>query len=532
MISETQPAAAELPRDNPFPGLRSFEPWEDHLFFGRETQVDQLLTRLRRSRFLAVVGASGSGKSSLVRCGLIQSLHSGFMVQAGSSWRVALFRPGDDPIGNLAAALAGPEALGGDPEWGSMYRSMIETTLRRSDLGLVNSVQEARLDPGENLLVVVDQFEELFRYKHSRVEDAVDQAALLVKLLLQAAGQSAVPVYVVLTMRSDFIGNCTELAGLAEAVNDGQFLVPRMNREERRSAIEGPVAVAGGEISQRLVQRLLNDVGDDPDQLPILQHALMRTWDYWQEHAEPGEPLDLPHYEAVGTLKRALSQHAEEAFRELADDRERRIAEVTFKALTDKGQDSRGVRRPCRLAEVAAIAEVGEAEVAAVAERFRRAGRSFLMPPAGTELTGETILDISHESLMRVWERLARWVDQEAGSARLYLRLAGAAERYQAGQAGLWRDPEIQMALNWRQEAAPTAACPSRTSARDRTCRKISNAPARSSSPRDSNSPPGPPSLFPSRIFGAIALVSAESSILSSVFVCRPCSAVTTVFGR
>src|SRR4029077_9306376 len=121
-------------------------------------------------------------------------------------------------------------------------------------------------------------------------------------------------------MRSDFLGDCAQFRDLPEALNAGQYLVPRMTRDERGAAITGPVAVSHGEISPRLVQRLLNDVGDDPDQLPILQHALMRTWDHWDRHAADGRAIDLEDYEAIGGMAEALSQHADEAFDELADD--------------------------------------------------------------------------------------------------------------------------------------------------------------------------------------------------------------------
>lgn len=458
-VQDTAARAEPAQVFNPFPGLRSFEPDEDHLFFGREEQIDDLLGRLRRTRFLAVVGTSGSGKSSLVRSGLIPSLYSGFMVQAGSSWRVAILRPGSDPIGNLAAALHQPGVLGRDPELADVNRHLIEATLHRSAHGLAEVVRQARIPEDDNLLVVVDQFEELFRFKHSvQIERSGDHALAFVKLLLEASRDEGVPVYVVLTMRSDFIGNCTEFPGLAEASNQGQYLVPRMTREERRQAIVGPVAVGGADIAPRLVTRLLNDVGDDPDQLPILQHALMRTWAHWEAHQAPDEPLDLRHYEAVGTLSEALSQHAEEAYRELADDRQRRIAEAMFKALTDRGSDARGIRRPTTVAEVSELAGASEEEVVAVVEVFRRPGRTFLMPPAGTPLDSGTVLDISHESLMRIWTRLIDWVDEEARAAQVYLRLSRAAARYQEGSAGLLRDPELQLALNWRQEARPTAA--------------------------------------------------------------------------
>ncbi|HEY6324373.1 MAG TPA: AAA family ATPase [Thermoanaerobaculia bacterium] len=447
-------AAASL--FNPFPGLRSFEAEEDHLFFGRERQVDELLARLRRSRFLNVVGTSGSGKSSLVRSGLIPALYGGFMLQAGSSWRIAVLRPGDDPIGNLAAALDQPGALGAGAAGAEYQRALLDATLHRSAQGLAECMRLARVPAQDNLLIVVDQFEEIFRFKRNfHIKGSGEEAAAFVRLLLTAAQQDVQPVYVVLTMRSDFIGSCSEFPSLAEAINISQYLVPRLNREERRAAIAGPVAVGGGEIAPRLVLRLLNDVGDDPDQLPILQHALMRTWDHWTEHHAPGEPLDLRHYEAIGTMKEALSQHAEEAYHELASVREQRIAEAMFKALTDRGSDQRGLRRPVRLAEVCSLAETGEQEVIAVVERFRMPGRSFLMPPAGVELTGGSVLDISHESLMRIWTRLIQWVDDEARSAQIYLRLSKAAQQYQDGAGGLWRDPELQLASSWREEASP-----------------------------------------------------------------------------
>ena len=443
---------------NPFPGLRPFESTEDHLFFGRDGQSDELLRRLRRSRFLAVLGTSGSGKSSLVRAGMLPSLFGGLMTQAGSDWRVALFRPGHDPIGHLAAALASDQVLGSGGDDAALQKTIIEATLRRSALGLVETTRQARIPANENLLVVVDQFEEIFRFRRmSKREGPEDEAAAFIKLLLEAKRQTDVPVYIVITMRSDFLGDCAQFRDLPEAINDGQYLIPRMTRDQRREAITGPVAVGGGEISGRLVNRLLNDVGDDPDHLPILQHALMRTWELWAHDRRNGEPIDLRHYEAIGTMTDALSRHADEAFAELPNDRSRLLAEKIFKSLTEKGPDNREIRRPTRVSEIAAIAESSPEEVIAVIEPFRQPGRSFLMPPAGVPLAADSLVDISHESLIRGWERLRKWVDEEARSANIYRRIADTAILHSEGRAGLWHDPDLALALRWREENRPNA---------------------------------------------------------------------------
>ncbi|HKY26462.1 MAG TPA: hypothetical protein VJM12_00795 [Pyrinomonadaceae bacterium] len=444
---------------NPFPGLRPFETDEYRLFFGREGQSDALINRLQRSRLLAVVGTSGSGKSSLVRAGLLPALRGGMMAGAGSGWRIAIMRPGSDPFNNLAGALVEkdviPEAGGGLPP--PEAKAVIEATLRRGSLGLVDAVTQSRLAQHEKLLIVVDQFEELFRFRAARATTSKgDDASAFVKVLLEAARHTGHSIYIILTMRSDFLGDCAQFPGLPEAINDGQYLIPRMTRDERRIAITGPIGVARGRMAEPLVSRLLNDVGDNPDQLPILQHALMRTWDYWAANRRDGEPLGLEHYQAIGTMDRALSVHADEAF-EILDARSKRIAELMFKCLTERGADNREIRRPTRISEIRDIAGESFEAVCAVVEAFRYEGCSFLMPPVGVPLTPQTVIDISHESLIRNWDRLQKWVDEEAQSARIYRRLAEAAVLHREGREGLLQNPGLQIALDWRDQHEPNA---------------------------------------------------------------------------
>src|SRR5262249_30717244 len=154
-------------------------------------------------------------------------------------------------------------------------KSTIRQKLDQTSEGLVNAAEQI-LTESKNLLILVDQFEEIFRFKlAAQKDDDRDAAAKFIKLLLATAMQDTSPIYVVLTLRSDLLGDCSQSRGLPEPLNDGQYLVPRLNRTQQKEAIEGPVAVAGASISPRLDQELLNDVEDDPDQLPILQHALM-----------------------------------------------------------------------------------------------------------------------------------------------------------------------------------------------------------------------------------------------------------------
>ncbi len=462
---------------HPFPGLRPFEANEDELFFGREGQSEEILRRLREHRFLALVGSSGSGKSSLIRAGLLPYLHGGFLGDAGSRWRVAIFRPGGNPIGNLAAALNDPAVLGqrtapflsphektdsaADERAAEAEQDvmLLEVSLRRSGLGLVDTVRLARLPEHDQVLVVVDQFEELFRFAGATGKSGGEaDAAAFVKLLLEASAQRELPIYVVITMRSDFIGDCARYRDLPEAVTGGLYLIPRMTRAQRRAAIIEPVRVGGGTIAPRLVVRLLNEVGDDPDQLPILQHALMRCWDYWSTQGGEGRPIDIDDYLAIGRMAEALSLHADEAFDGLPDDRFRGIARRMFQALTEKGSDNRETRRPTTIATLAEVTNAPVADIARIIEEFRRPGRSFLVPAVPVAVDRSTLIDISHESLIRNWQRLRQWVEEESESVKIYRRLAETAVLYERGTAGLWNDPDLTHALKWRAKEEPNAA--------------------------------------------------------------------------
>src|SRR5262245_10005292 len=468
-------ATSRIHRGNPFPGLRPFEQHESPLFFGRDEQCDDLLARLARRRLVAVVGMSGSGKSSLVRAGLLPALDRGYLPSAGSSWHIAVFRPGSDPVGNLARGLAArrtPAGVTADDDAGE-----IRKRLERSSLGLASVAHTLLGDGGDSLLVVADQFEEIFRFGRIAGSSGHEHAAECVDLLINASQQEDVPVYVVITMRSDYLGDCARFTGLPEALNDSQFLVPRMTRAQMRAAIECPCAVGGAHIEPRLVQRLLYEVEEmsagqnlsrtgvrrreDQDQLPVLQHALMRVWEVSHQAREVGQAIDLPHYERppVETLQHALDRHAEEVYAALPSDRHRDVARLVFQQLTDRDAENREVRRPTPLRELTAVAlrrgpdDVTAADAAVVSDviaAFAAEGRAFVVVNAQQDV------DISHESFIRKWERLRKWVGEENRSRRIYTKLADVASAWDRGEASLYRGPELAEARRWWQSEQPT----------------------------------------------------------------------------
>ncbi len=438
---------------NPFVGLRPFEAEESLLFFGRHEQTLELLQRLHESRFVAVVGSSGSGKSSLVRAGLIPKLQAGFLVEDRDTWHVARMQPRDQPFQNLVDSLLG--VAGGGPEKAS--EEMLDEVRETGGQCIVDRLRPT-LGATGNLLLLVDQFEEVFRFISTRSlphhQSVIEEAADFVSVMLGMAQQRELPVYVIMTIRSDFLGDCDTFLGLPEAMNKSQYLVPRLTRQQRREAIEGPVRLYDGQVRARLTDRLLNETVDVRDDLPVLQHALMRTWEFWKRNGR--DALDVKHYEAVGTIREALSRDAEAALDGLGEDQVF-LAKRLFQTLTTTDSAHRYIRRPARLSVVVERTGAAAEDLWEIVTRFRSGGRSFLV--VSTEkLEEDPLLDISHESLIRQWGRLKGWVEEELESARVYRRLAETAELHAAGRAGLYRDPDLQLALDWKERETPTAS--------------------------------------------------------------------------
>ena len=435
-----------LSAKQPYPGLRPFDLGDEEFFFGREAQTRSLYAKLKVNRLIAVVGRSGCGKSSLVRAGLVPLLKAETAARQTTNWRIAMFRPQGRPLRELSDALLGLKAEGRDEaqerlgaETQALRQSRMDAMLRRDSLGLVEAARELLLSSTDELLIVVDQFEEIFRFGGTSSGDA-EEATTFVRLLVEAINVDTPRIHVLLTMRLDFLGDCARFPRLPEAISDGQFLVPNLSRAERRAAIEEPAKKFEKQIKPEVTQRLLNEIGEDPDQLPVLQHVLMRMW----QQAGDNREITLADYDQTGGVKNAITQHADQIFyKDLPTDIHRLAAKRLFKAISERDLRGRIIRRATKLGEITAIVAQDNKQMEPaqssktldeVIEAFRKPQCCFLMPPAEEPLVDATHIDISHESLLRGWTQLTGkpgqegWIAEEDRDGRTYRGLLEAAE--------------------------------------------------------------------------------------------------------
>lgn len=437
---------------SPFPGLRSFTPEESEYFFGRDRESEEIFLKLLRNRFVAITGASGSGKSSIVLSGLIPRIKS-LSDSGNAKWRTITVRPGSDPVRNLAAALAG-NGFSGDPE--SEPAKEILRLLKEEPDGIGDAIRNARARFSGKTLLFIDQFEELFREgSFKSLPDRDREVTRFINLLTNSVSHNNPDIYLVVAIRSDLITECSQYRGFTNLINGSSYMVSRMNNESLREAIVGPVKTIGAEIDPDLVELLVSEVSGPDYQLPILQHALMRTWLRWKELDEPDRPIDFSDYFAIGTIRDSISRHADELYEKL-DARGKLICERLFKNITGPGPDNKGIRLPLSIKDLKSAIQCGYDELIQVVEEFRNPAISVLTPHYSVPLDDNSVVDLSHESIILLWTRLRQWVAGESASVQMYLRLSETSALYQQGKAGLLKQPELQLALNWREQNKPT----------------------------------------------------------------------------
>ena len=432
MTASTVPAVAPTGTENPFVGLRPFDIDDADLFFGRNKQTYELLRRLHTLHFVAVLGPSGCGKSSLIRAGVLAALRDGYLADDGP-WTIAMLEPGVDPLAAWTLRLS--------PLLKPGYTA---------DALLTNPADALDTSRGP-LVILVDQFEDLFRYG-SRADKRGDVQQFIDAML--ATGRADARIYLILTMRSEYLPECAVYADLAAAINEGLYLVPRMDREQMKQAIVGQVRKGGAAISTELVDRLLDDAASEDDSLPVLQHALMQIWPERQRW----EPMGMGLYPASGGLATFLDQHAEAVYTTLTPE-QKDAAQALFRAITDMAADSRPARRPLPFQKV--VEETGRPaeQLKTVVDAFTREG---FLRVRDEKLT---TIDITHEAIARQWRRLGvgflevsgdqktwreGWITTEARKRRAVVALRDASsdwERNDKDKAYLFRGHRLERLL-------------------------------------------------------------------------------------
>jgi WD40 repeat protein len=436
---------------NPFPGLRPFATEDSNLFFGREEESNEVLLKLLKNRCVTVIGTSGIGKSSLIYGGVLPKIRS-LKIGESSEWRIISFRPGTDPFGNLASAISDVIS--------NTWQKSVEKDLIFSDLldnhqSLSDIVRKYFVKNDDKVLLVIDQFEELFRYLTTwKSESSAAVVKRFVDFLTDSFSKPDENVHLIMMMRSEYLEECSHYKELTLFINNSNYIVPVMGIEGWRKIIEGPINFTGEKIEPELVDILLNDIKKQTNRLPVLQHVLMRTWASWKKLDMSDRPISKSDYDTAGTMDFAISLHADEVYKGL-DQRDKEICGIMFKTITRKGSDKKGLRQPSDIESIRSVAGCSKEELLSVVLRFMNQTLSFLLSSEDIILNENPLVDLRYECLIHLWDRLKIWVDEEAFSKENYLRLSEASALYQQGKTGLLRPPDLQEAINWRNKFKP-----------------------------------------------------------------------------
>lgn len=419
--------AVKLP-PRPYPGLRPFEKDEWPIFFGRERMADAVVAQLLEKRVLMVHGESGCGKSSLVRAAVLPKLEQE-NARGGIRWRTCSFLPREAPVWNFARALADLDPGSGEDHLLQLRRAL--NGRREAPKALAELL---RLRPGDQVCILIDQFEELF--EHARRHGPED-AQMLTEALIGLFNDPPDGLYAILTMRSEFLGACARFKDFAEMVNDAQYLLPAMGHEDLLRAICEPATLYGGEVSRQLAERLITETGGSQDQLPLVQHGLMLLHRERPAASQGAWQLTLDNYGREKKLAGLISDHADAVMlKALAGLRPEhsRLVEDIFRALTEL-TEGRAIRRPRTLRQLAGITGADEAAVRHVVDAFRADGVSFLTPYGSAPLESGDLIDVSHEALLRCWNALAEpvdgWLAREARNGLVWRSLLVQAESFE-----------------------------------------------------------------------------------------------------
>lgn len=379
------------PGGTPFRGLLPFDVGNAHLFFGRDRETEELLEKLRVAPFLAVIGESGSGKSSLVRAGLVPALHRGRVGDGREGiWRTLVMRPGKDPFRELSNTLPGlvPDI---DHAQRMDVREACARQLGTGTDGLGGCVGSL-VTAGQRTLLVVDQFEELF----TQSVDTGERDRFIDTLLAGSDATGDRPVHIVITLRADFYSHCFEHPTLPEIISTNQYPVRAIDRTQLVEVIEKPAAMAGAQLQPGLVDAILHDVGAESASLALLEHTLLELW-----KLRSGGTLTHESYESIGRVQGALEHHAEDVFGAL-DAQRQTCAKRLMLNLGVPGDGGTVTRRPVARDELLQPGETGGPTEQVLQHLIEQRLLTVRQGADGADGATE-LVEVAHEALLRGW---------------------------------------------------------------------------------------------------------------------------------
>jgi WD40 repeat protein len=446
---------------SPYKGLESFYEDDADRFFGRSPVVDTLWRRLRdlqipplpgqtaRARLLSIIGPSGSGKSSVVRAGLVPEL-ARRPIPGLANPRVAVVVPHTEPIEALANVLA--RLATNDPAPAAKTREFADEIRYVNPSGIPDGLRRvANVLPGADrhpLILLVDQFEEVF------TGAAEAGRSLFIETLLDAASDSSGRISVVLTLRSDFLSATARYPSLDAAIAACSELVPAMSEAELKEAISLPAARAAMDagipnpLDQGTVELLVRETIGREGALPLLQFSLHRIWEGLAKGTSAADTL-----RELGGVGGALAAEADRLVGDLAQSGKEDLVRRAFLAMVQLGEGVEDTRRRARLSEIVASGETTE-EVMTILRRFARPGERLVT--FGSD-RGETTLEVTHEQLIARWPTLQSWLRDWREDERFRRRLAGAARDWRDGQGSLWGPTELELLRRWRERPGQAA---------------------------------------------------------------------------
>jgi TIR domain len=428
------PDSAIEKRDDvcPYRGLLTFDEEHADFFFGRDSDVQRLIEKLKATRFLAVIGASGSGKSSVVRAGLIPALRRGALPES-HVWAIRKLTPGAHPLTSLAAQLLRLY------QQDAMQKTLDQMTDDSRSLHLAVSLAMAERPATERVVWVIDQFEEVF----TLCRDERERKQFFSNLLYAASIPDGRNV-VLITMRADFYQKCAAHSDLSARIAAHQTLVSPMEQDGLRKAIEEPAWRVGLEFEQGLVATILEDLANQPGALPLLEHALLELWE-----RRRGRMLTLEAYRESGGVDGAIAARADAIWESLGEGEQVIVRRIMLR-LTQPGEGTEDTRRHAGMREL--VTGTGEGD--AVEGVVRTLADARLLMTGTDEQTGDEVVDVSHEALIRGWPRLRRWIDEDRVGLRVHRRLTEAAQEWQRmnrDEGLLYRGARLAQTVEWRE---------------------------------------------------------------------------------